>query len=161
MLFDLSRVVGASVGGGGVPVVSVCVVPVSEVSIIVSLPVVSVSAAVAGGRFGLGWRRVAAAVPEEDIIGCCGTSITRGCGHWVGDGGTALPGPAAAGSVPAIVPCCGCASASVVVGRVKLVVVSALVPVSGAFATGGDGTSGPPIVEETPVAVPSCTTSYC
>jgi hypothetical protein len=51
----------------------------------------------------------------------------------------------------------------VAVGSVNVVVVSALasVPVMGVVSTGGGFSPGPLIVEVTPVAVPSCTTSYC
>jgi hypothetical protein len=67
------------------------------------------------------------------------------------------------GIVPASVP--GGSDAPVVViivfVIVKLVVVSAFVPVSGAETGGGATSPGPLIVDVTPLAEPSCTVSYC
>jgi hypothetical protein len=150
-------VVSVGGGGGGVPVVSVSGGAISGGGVVVRGGA-TVSVAVAGGRVrvtgfwrGRGVRE--ALEGDEDIIGC-GISMTRGWGQRDDGGGTALPGLAVAGKVPAsdpsvVVP----ARPSVVDGRVKFEVVSALVPVSGALEVAG--AAPPPIVVVTPLADPS------
>ena len=70
--------------------------------------------------------------------------------------------PMVAGNVPARLPA-PAGFPSVAVGSVKVVVVSAFdpVPVIGAALTEGTGSPGLLIVEVTPCAEPSVTTSYC
>jgi hypothetical protein len=82
--------------------------------------------------------------------------VARGRGRGVG-------AEVVVGKVPATVPgCCVVVAVVAVPGRVKAVVVSTFVPVIVELVTGGGGFSpGALMVDVTPVAEPSCTTSYC
>ncbi|HEX9491649.1 MAG TPA: hypothetical protein VGA33_00165 [Thermoanaerobaculia bacterium] len=82
--------------------------------------------------------------------------VERGRGRGVG-------AEVAVGKVPATVPgCCVVVAVVAVPGSVKAVVVSTFVPVIVELVIAGGGFSpGALIVDVTPVAEPSCTTSYC
>jgi hypothetical protein len=94
---------------------------------------------------------------DEEVIGCgAGVVVLRGTGT-----ATEPPPPGiGGGSVPATLPA-GAPTVDITPGvELKAVVVSAPVAVIGAVAAAA-GSPGALIVEVTPLACPSCTTSYC
>jgi len=86
------------------------------------------------------------------VVGCVARGRGRGAGAEV-----------LVWKVPATVPgCCVVVAVVAVPGRVKAVVVSTFVPVIVELVIGGGGFSpGALMVDVTPSAEPSCTTSYC